>query len=547
MKLIVEYDEIMKCYLRQYANTVEALGKGFAALDIDEKHLNWLRKMTRCMEENKQIELGLSEENKVPLGVKKEDSILAYIGTKMSDDYITHHYNFEDQVMKEKQGTRPSNMQMRISCSSKNNRTDMISIIKCMHALNETAQKFHKPLIIYANMKIEQNGCRCKKLLYQILNQYLDTSDSMFIINTDQEDKVYENASGYDTLKESSIYKEKADEKSRQTATLYNDVFYMRIDPNEEIYIILLTEAISDPKYYEALGLRYVRLEGGFNMLYGRKGDFDRNQEIIRPQVQADYRINILTYAPCQRDNANPQVPYYLPPEDLRYTGKGVYIGVIATDDVDYTNLALRTRDGTTRIACIWEQTLADQGIYYQAEQINAALASPNPGELIRLPVDESMSTAMLAVAGGWSIEAGYRGIAPEAELLVAKIRPVSEHMQRIYGGMPNPKAAIMQDAVIGMQKLINLAQNQGRPIVLLMPFNGNIDSHDGSLIIQEMVSLIARRPNVTLIVPTGEEADKQHHYSIEGEQEGQRTINLRVEQPGQNVVGVIYQWEAIC
>ncbi|WP_069999066.1 hypothetical protein [Cellulosilyticum sp. I15G10I2] len=190
----------------------------------------------------------------------------------------------------------------------------------------------------------------------------------------------------------------------------------------------------------------------------------------------------------------------------------------------------------------LWEQVRTTEGNVYTSEQINAALASENPGEIIRLPEGESMSTAMAAISGGWNESLGYRGVAPQAEFLIARIRPVSENLQRVYGGMPSPTAITMFDALIGLLQLGNYALNQGRPLSLIFPFNGNLDSHDAALYTQQELSRLTKRVGLTIIVPTGDEANKRHHFEIQGEQEGLRIVNLEVEQPNQNVLVAVYQ-----
>jgi len=484
-------------------------------------HLAWLGEIVAYIEPNFLIQLDALQEKIDYRKLDNQDSVIAIIGEKLSDAQITAYYNIDTYVMEKALGDKDRGSNYCINCYSEEGQTDAINYIKCIRHLTYLSKALNKPLVVYTKSWAFDGTYKCKSLAYKIINAYLRDVACVFI---------------------NKVQEAREDKETRQLEPLYNDVFYQSISPEEEIYILLLIEAISDPKYFEALGLQYIVLEGGSNMLYGRKIDFDANSKILRPQITADYKLNILNHTRCLRDNENPMLPYYLPPETLRDKGRGVYIGLVTTDDVDYESMLLRRPDGFTRIAGIWEQVRADIGNYYTAQQINTALASPNPGEIISLPLGDNTATMMLAIAGGWNEAMGYRSSAPEAEFLVAKIRVASAELQSIYGGMPSVTGIVLSDAIVAIFKLAAFAAKQGKPLVLIMPFNGNIDAHDASLITQEMLALVARRTGVTLIVPAGEEADKQHHYSIEGEQQGVRRINIRVEQPGQNVVGIIYQ-----
>ncbi|WP_069999378.1 S8 family serine peptidase [Cellulosilyticum sp. I15G10I2] len=561
MKLIVKIDKQMKNYLGQYGTQVQSLYKEFTVLEIDEKYLDWLSSVTEEIEINATFRLknlvGIPELDLL----EQNDIILAILASKQESSVFTHYYNISTQTLKNTDENArtaslyPKTKDWRILCFSENNEIDTLAFMKCIHFLTFLSKEICKPLIIYANIEMSNCNNSIKNLSSQIINRSLEASESLLIMNSIKE-KIYDHSKyiikdigeiNGSIRRAISILKAQpfkmVNKNNRQAKPLYNDFFYLTIEPDEEIYLPLVAEASIDATQFAEIGLEYIHVADGLMFLYGRRSAFDQNSEFLRRLVPADYRLTILTHAPCMPDTENPMIPYHLPAETQSYTGRGVYIGIITTDDIDYTNMALRRLDGTTRIAYMWEQIKTDQGNTYTSEQINAALTSPNPNELIRLPVGESMSTVMAAISGGFNETIGYRGIAPEAEFLIAKIRPVSEKLQLIYGGMPSDKAIILHDALIGMANLSAYSIEHDKPLVLIMPFNGNIDGHDAALFIQQHVSFIAKRVAHTLIVPTGDEADKQHHFDILGEQYGTRRINIRVEQPGQNVVGVIYQW----
>ncbi len=582
MKLIVEYEEQKKVNLLHYSPQIEQFGQDFAYVQLSKRHLNQLNSLIKGVEENSIIHLKEQGPNPDSLFTEADDVILAFIGHKQTHPQVTHYYNINVNRMKpvncnhRSNHSKPNNKKYYISCFSENNTTDTIGIVRCIKYLSNLSEEYDMPLVIYLSIGELRGKYKPRRLFYPIINQYLEKIKGILVINSQQENERYSDTASKgvhtnhlscimegtndinkDIRKALSALKSFADKSrlpihectksnikysdNRQPGTLFSDPFYLSIDPNEEIYVPLLAEAYGDPQYYESLGFQHILLESGLRILYGRRSEFDRLRGYLRG-VGGEFRLIIITHPPCIRDNNNPMLPYYLPPETQRYTGRGVYIAIITADDIDYTNPVLRNPDGSTRIAYIWEQVRTTEGNVYTSEQINTALASPNPSEIVRLPTGESMSTVMAAISGGWSEALGYRGIAPQAEFIIAKIRPVSENLQRVYGGMPSPTAITMFDALIGLLELGKYAINQGRPLSLIYPFNGNLDSHDAALYTQQEVSRLTKCVGLTIIVPAGDEANKRHHFEIQGEQEGRRIINLVVEQPNQNVVVVVYQ-----
>ncbi len=562
MKVITEHSEKALNYLGQYGSCIQTLSKHHTILDVEEKNLAWLRGAVQYIEANYEIQLGHEKEQIDDFLFNNHTFILAVIGTKLPSDHIDSYYHMKTYSIKQttkRGGQRQSEV---ISCYSETDTIDAEAYITCIRYLSNLAKECNKSLVIYANIQIPHKIYRYSTLTYKIINGYLSDSKAVLIdkyytylkkphaLNLDHilcfvgglSDGLKKAVPILEALQDAKRTGDLCKEP-RQNRTLYDEIFYQIISEDEMLYMLLSSGNFREPEYYEALGFQFISLIGNYGMLYGQKSQFDALSEILREQVTPRYPLYISSYAACQKGSTPLVLPYQLIEDNLRYKGKGVYIGVIAVEDVDYTSETLRMPDGSTRIACIWEQTSGGEGNYYFKEQINEALASITPEKFIPLPKEDSTSTMILGIAGGLSEADRYRGIATEAEFIVSKIKAASPELQRIYGGMPSPYGIVFPDAIVGIIRLIDFATQQQKPLVLCMPFNSNLDAHDGSLLLQEIVSLIARRPGVTVIVPVGEEADKRHHYGIEGEEEERlRTVTMLVERTGQNIVGSIFQ-----
>ena len=113
----------------------------------------------------------------------------------------------------------------------------------------------------------------------------------------------------------------------------------------------------------------------------------------------------------------------------LNLTGRNIIFG-IADTGIDYTHPVFRYRDGRSRILAIWDQTSETTddvdvpfGRIYLQEQINEALESENPLELVPVTDENGHGTFMTGLAAGTEVEEeNFTGIAPDADILVVKL-----------------------------------------------------------------------------------------------------------------------------
>ena len=111
---------------------------------------------------------------------------------------------------------------------------------------------------------------------------------------------------------------------------------------------------------------------------------------------------------------------------DLR--GQGVIVGIVDTG-IDYTLDVFRYEDGTSKIISIFDQAAVGDpppgyyiGVEYTREQINAALASDNPFEIVPVNDPTGHGTFLASIAAGRE-DNGFVGAAPDAELIVVILR----------------------------------------------------------------------------------------------------------------------------
>lgn len=565
MKVIIEHDEKAGTYLAQTLMPFEYLSPMHKIIDITPEDLIKLDLRAYYIEPNFLIMLCQIEAlDQIPVCSNR---LLVTIGKAAKDDRIDVYYNMSTHVLKQVSTVQGPDDYQWIHCSSDTDQICAADYIHCIYTLKNILNSCHKPAVIYADLYASQETYRYRSLTSKIISNYLKTLNGILINKTTKGYKHYTPCNRcFEPYVDYALYLEtpineslskvmpylsippnqaeaKAiDENPRQTYLYDNNVFYQSIPYDLEIYVPLNMMHFKDPDYYETLGLKHIPLIGNYGMLYAERSKFDELSEVLKQDISHPYYNPVLSHQVCYKTVLNQNFSYHLTDYPSEYKGKGVYIGVISTDYIDYTNPVFRLQDGRSRIACIWDQINADEGYYYLQEQITSSLIAPHPGQLIPLPNGDSISTMLLGIAGGESAVPHYKGIATEAEFVAAKVNTAPEPYQKIYGGTPIKEAVTMADVLIAVIKLINFASERGKPLVLCIPFNTNIDAHDGAFDLNEILGTIATKERVTIIIPTGEEADKMHHYRAEGQQPAISQIDIRVPQSGQNVIGIAYQ-----
>ena len=125
----------------------------------------------------------------------------------------------------------------------------------------------------------------------------------------------------------------------------------------------------------------------------------------------------------------------------LGLQGSGVLIGFVDTG-IDYQNLIFRNLDGSSRIVGIWDQTIQDgeppagmqYGTEYTQEQIDAALRSENPLEVVPSRDENGHGTFVASIAAGSASEANqFLGAAPDSQIAVVKLKPAKQYLKDFY------------------------------------------------------------------------------------------------------------------
>ncbi|MCI8297861.1 MAG: S8 family peptidase [Lachnospiraceae bacterium] len=213
--------------------------------------------------------------------------------------------------------------------------------------------------------------------------------------------------------------------------------------------------------------------------------------------------------------------------------GRGVLIGMIDTG-IDYQNPLFLQPDGTTRILGIWDQNIPEgpdeippgvrsripyymdiqYGTAYTADQINEALRSDDPLQIVPSTDTDGHGTFMAGIAAGGATASGdFTGAAPQASLGVVKLKPAKRYLRDFYLIQEDADAYQENDIMMGIKYLYLLSSWYNMPLVLCIPMGTNWGSHEGASPLGYTLQSYSQFAHFISVVAGGNEAGLGHHY----------------------------------
>lgn len=226
----------------------------------------------------------------------------------------------------------------------------------------------------------------------------------------------------------------------------------------------------------------------------------------------------------------------------LNVRGQGVLIGFLDTG-IDYLREDFKASGGRTRIAAVWDQTIqsvnyeedtgeaagteqydreqvqgmVQYGTVYTREDINAAFAAEregqNPYDIVPSRDENGHGTFLAGVAAA-SETADYIGAAPEAEILMVKLKPAKKYLRDFYLLPERVEAYSETDMMMGVRFLQQYAIREKKPLVICVGLGTASGSRTGALPFADLLNTLARQVNTVVVTCTGNEANNRTHTS---------------------------------
>lgn len=221
----------------------------------------------------------------------------------------------------------------------------------------------------------------------------------------------------------------------------------------------------------------------------------------------------------------------------LQLRGKGTAVAVIDSG-IDYENAVFRDENGKTRIAYLWDQTIAGRddervpyGKLFTAEDINRALESDTPLEIVPSEDKNGHGTRLAGIAAGNQVlEENFSGAAPEATLLIVKLKPAKDYLREFYLYPRNAEIFQENDIMLGIYQVTKLANLLRMPLSICLGVGSSQGAHIGESPLCQYVSYISGFSQVSVSVAAGNEGAARHHFrGMLGQENNEITAELRV------------------
>lgn len=187
----------------------------------------------------------------------------------------------------------------------------------------------------------------------------------------------------------------------------------------------------------------------------------------------------------------------------LSLKGQGVFIAIIDTG-VQITD--------NYNIYSIWDQNGMQnppEGFFYGTEYRDGQIDELYTGD------SDGHGTYVASVAAGKTdLQNDFTGAAPEAELIVVKLRPASEMLKEFYY-IPNDRVVYSEaDIMLAVAYADKIATRENRPLVICLALGCNNGLHVGSGALSDYLSSIATKIHRAVVIGAGNEANQRKHYS---------------------------------
>lgn len=205
----------------------------------------------------------------------------------------------------------------------------------------------------------------------------------------------------------------------------------------------------------------------------------------------------------------------------LQLTGRGTLLAVLDSG-IDFRSPAFRDSFGRSRILRLWDMTdnsgtppaMFGFGSEYTNEQLDALLFS---GENENDPgYDRSgHGTRLAGIAGGSVLpEQQFTGMAPEAGLVIVKLKEAKPYLKEYYGVAPDVACYGEDDLMIAVRYAAMSAESLRMPLSILIGCGSGLGSHEGTGPLSNYLSRLGNSLGTVVCAAAGNEGNEAHHYS---------------------------------
>ena len=235
----------------------------------------------------------------------------------------------------------------------------------------------------------------------------------------------------------------------------------------------------------------------------------------------------------------------------LKLRGKGTAVAVIDSG-IDYQNAVFRNAGGS-RIAYLWDQSLEDgtdiagtevpYGRLFRKNDIDQALAFEDPFSVVPSRDTNGHGTALAGIAAGNMVPGeNFTGAAPEATLIIIKVKPAKQYLRNFYLYPPDAEVFQENDVMMAIAYAISWAKKLEMPLSICLGIGSSQGAHLGTNALSQYVDYVANFSQVSVSVAAGNEGNTRNHSTgIFSQGREQVVTELRVAEREQGFTTEIY------
>ena len=226
----------------------------------------------------------------------------------------------------------------------------------------------------------------------------------------------------------------------------------------------------------------------------------------------------------------------------LKLRGKGTAVAVIDSG-IDYQNEVFRNAGGS-RIAYLWDQSIEEEeqnqsgreleaengdadnlpgddiadtevpyGKLFRKKDIDRALASEEPFAIVPSRDTNGHGTALAGIAAGNMVPGeNFTGAAPEATLIIIKVKPAKQYLRNFYLYPPDAEAFQENDVMMAIAFAISQAKKLKMPLSICLGIGSSQGAHLGTNALSQYVDYVANFSQVSVSVAAVNEGNTRHH-----------------------------------
>lgn len=224
----------------------------------------------------------------------------------------------------------------------------------------------------------------------------------------------------------------------------------------------------------------------------------------------------------------------------LGYRGSGILIGIIDTGIRLEESLFLY-EDGSSKVVSLWDQSnqsgIRPEGFLYGTEWTREEISEGIKKKDKKLPGDENGHGTFLAAvaAGREDIDKGFSGVAPDAELVVVKLKQSKKYLREFYSIPDGIWSCQEDDVMLAVRYVISVANKLGRPVSICLGIGTNLGGHNGANGLARYISYLSLLPRISFHIAGGNEGISGNHFhGIIRREEQYQTVDFNVAE-GEN------------